>query len=255
MSQHPPSLRDALVQAQSGYRSDVSALAKQLNANNVFAPLARGVGLRLTGPLPAGTSLVVHDLVSDNGAKWIPLFSSVQALRTIGGRLRWHTDGGLLNYAEFRWDEAFEAIFRSVLESGDRAGVVFDAGTPSELALTRHEALTIAGGAVIPLVDYASRQPTRPADQVYVGEPAAMPSEDLLQGLRVALSVEPRVRSYRLVQVFMPERDVIPHLVLDIRSDALEEERRQIAQRIGDAILRIPVPPPGYVDIAFNLGE
>ena len=61
--------------------------------------------------------------------------------------------------------------------------------------------------------------------------------------------------SYHVRQVYIPERDVMPHLILDIESTAPEPERRRIAQLVIDAIKNIALPPPGYLDIAFNFSR
>ncbi len=44
----------------------------------------------------------------------------------------------------------------------------------------------------------------------------------------------------------------MPHLILDIETAAPEAERRRISQRVGEAIHGVALPPPGYLDIAFN---
>lgn len=246
-------LVDALIRAQSGYRSDVAAMVDQLKRSEVFAPL------QVSGNLPSkpttlavGTSVALHNLPSANGGLWIALFSSVETLQKAGQRHNWLTDGGPLRFVGFKWDAAIEGMFSKALETGANAGIVFDEGSRSELALNASEVIRIAQGQIIPLVDYAARQPARGGEQVFVGEPATPPPPELLEAVRATLATEKGVASYRLVQVYSPERDVMPHLLLDIESQSAEPDRRRISQLVGEAIKDIRLAPPGYVDVAFN---
>jgi len=249
-------LVDSLIRAQSGYRSDVAALVGQLKKSDVFAPLQAGGDLpSKPSTLTVDTSVALHNLPSADGTVWIALFSSVEALRRAGERHKWFTDRGPLRYIGFKWDAGIEGMFLKALESGGNAGIVFDEGSRSELGLRASEVLSIARGDVIPLVDYAARQPTRSKEQVFVGDPATPPPQALLDAVRSTLSTEQAVTSYHVRQVYIPERDVMPHLILDIESTASEPERRRISQLVGDAINNIALPPPGYLDIAFNFNR
>jgi hypothetical protein len=249
-------LVDALIRAQSGYRSDVAALVKELQGSDVFAPLATGGNLpsRPT-TLKLETLVILHNIRSGDGTLWIALFSSVETLRKAGVGNGWTTDGGPLKYFGFKWDAAIEAMFRNALESGANAGIVFDAGSPSELALNAAEVISIAKGDVVPLVNYVAQQPTRRNEVAYVGEPATAPPAELTEVIQSVLESEPAVTAHHLRQIFTPERDVMAHLILDIESQAPEPERRRISQRVGEAIRGIPLAPPGYLDIAFNFNR
>jgi type III secretion system (T3SS) SseB-like protein len=250
------SLADALRRAQSGYRSDVSNLVEQLRRSNLYAPLEAGANLPETPTtLTSGTPLRLHNVRSGDGSAWLPLFSSVDTLRHAGTRHGWTTDGGPLRFVSFRWDDAIAGMFRQVVTSSGNAGVVFDWGSASELALNAGEVISIADGTVIPLVGYAANQPTRGNEEVFVGEPATAPPPELVDAVRSALAGEEDVRSYALRQFYMPERDVMPHLVLDIECSAPEPQRQRIAQRVGQAVEQIRLDPPGYMDIMFNLSR
>lgn len=172
-------LAEALIRAQSGYRSDVAALVEELKRDDVFAPLAREGELPMRATrLEVDTRVTLHNLPSADGTAWVPLFSSVETLRQAGARNRWKTDGGPLHYVSFRWEAGIEGMFRQALESGANAGIVFDAGSASELVLNASEVMSIAKGEIVPLVDYAARQPARGNEQVYVGEPANRPPSE-----------------------------------------------------------------------------
>lgn len=247
-------LVDALIRAQSGYRSDVAALVQELKRSDVFAPLAKGGNLpsRPT-TLTANTLVTLHNLPSDDGTVWAVLFSSIETLHKAGTQHNWKTDGGPLHYIGFKWDAGIEGMFRRALESGGNAGIVFDVGARSELALNAAEVISIVKGDLVPLVNYAARQPARGNEQVYIGKPAVPPPMELVEAVKLTLSTESAVTAYHLRQVYVPERDVMPHLILDIETAASEAERRRISQRVGEAIHGIALPPPGYLDIAFNL--
>lgn len=246
-------LAAALVRAQSGYRSDVAALVAHLKQTDVYAPLYAGGDLSgEPTTIGAGKSLRLHNVRGGDGTVWIALFSGVATLRDAGVRHGWTTDGGPLRFVAFRWDDAIAGMFREALETGGNAGIVFDEGSASELALNGVEVLSIARGEPLPLVHYVGEQPTRGNEQVFIGEPATPPPAELIEAVRSVLAGEKEVTSYRIRQVYMPERDVMPHLVLDIETSSAESERARIAQRVGEKIREIQLPPPGYLDIAFN---
>jgi hypothetical protein len=146
-------------------------------------------------------------------------------------------------------------MFLDAIESGDSAGIVFDVGSRSELALDAGEVMSITKGEIVPLVNYPSRQPTRDREEVYIGEPAHPPPVELIEAIRSVLKAEPAVKAHHVKQIFIPERDVMPHLILDIEAEAPEAERTRISGRVGDAIRGIPLPPPGYLYIAFNFNR
>lgn len=247
------SLVEALTRARSGYRSDVAALVEELGHADVLAPLARAADLPSSPTtLRAHASLALHTLPSGDGTVWAALFSGPETLGEAGTRNGWTTDGGPLRFVGLGWEAALRGVYLPVLESGENAGIVFDAGAPSELALNASEVISIARGEFVPLVWYASRQPTRGDEQAFVGDPAEAPPPALVDAIASALGAEPAVTSYHLRQVFVPERDVLPHLTLDIHTDASEPDRRRISRRVGESIRDITLPPPGYLDVAFN---
>jgi len=249
-------LVDALIRAQSGYRSDLAALVEELNLSEVFAPLGSGADLPSTPTtLEVAKMVKLHNLPSADGKTWAALFSGVGRLQIAGVQFHWTTDGGPLRFMAFKWDDAIQGMFLPAIESGGIAGIVFDVGGSSELALNASEMSAIARGEMVPLIDYASQHPARGDEQVFIGEPATAPPATLVDAIQTILATEPAVISHHLRQVYIPERDLMPHLILDIHSQASEAERRRISQRVGEAIDGIPLPPPGYVDVAFNFVE
>ena len=249
-------LVEAVVRAQSGYRSDIAALKEELGRREIFLPLADGGDSREgLQTLEKATKVIVHNLRSGDGTSWIPIFTSVEALRSAGDRNGWKTGGGPLRFIAMTGTTGFESMFSPALESGVNKGVVFDVGQRSELAMKAGEILQMLKGEPIPLVDYASKQPARVGEQVFVGWPAVPPPAELTAAIGGVLRGERSVKSYALRQVFMPERDVMPHLILDIAGDISEPDRRRISQGVGAAMSSIDLPPPGYVDVAFNFDE
>jgi hypothetical protein len=62
----------------------------------------------------------------------------------------------------------------------------------------------------------------------------------------------PEVTSHRLVRTFNPERDLEPHLTLELAVTA-EADRRALAERVIGAV-GDRIPPPGYLDVVFDDG-
>jgi hypothetical protein len=87
---------------------------------------------------------------------------------------------------------------------------------------------------------------------VLVAEPAEPPSPALVAALERCLSDLPDVKSHRLLHTFNPERDLEPHLTLELTAPATADQRL-IAERVIETIGE-HVPPPGYVDIVFEDG-
>ncbi len=250
-------LEDALVRAQSGYRSDVAALATALAKAELFVALVEnsepGDGPEILEP---GASLKLHKVVDETtGSAWTAVFSSPENLGRAGEQLNWETSGGPLQFLAANGVELIRSVLSPALESGLTSGIVFDAGQESELAMSADETLSMIGGQPIPLVGYASRQPARGTEQIQVGEPAVPPPAALTTAIARVLDRVREVKSYRLIQVFVPERDVTSHLMLDIVGDLPESQQREISATIGAAIEDTRLPPPGYIDIVFNFAD
>lgn len=248
-------LRDHVLRARSGYRSDVAALGEALGRGDVFVPLARSAGVpEGRSTLAADADIALHSLPSADGTSWVPLFTSRERLLAAGMRNGWTTDGGPLHFVGMPGMTALTSVFAPSLEAGATAGVVFDVGHDSELAMNAAEVLRLIRGEAIPLVGYASRLPARGTEKMLVGEPATPPSHQALDRIAAVLGTEPSVEGWHLRQVFTPERDVQPHLLLDIRAAVTEQERRRISEKVGAIVGELQLPPPGYLDVAFNLG-
>jgi hypothetical protein len=252
-----PTIEEALVRAQSGYRSDVAALAGVLAQADLYVALVEdsepGDGPEILEP---GASLKLHTVVDETtGSTWTAIFSSPETLGRAGEELNWETAGGPLQFLAANGVELIKSVLTPALESGATSGIVFDAGQESELAMSADETLSMIGGEPIPLVAYASRQPAHGTEQIQVGEPAVPPPAALTAAIVRVLDRVTEVRSYRLIQVFVSERDVTSHLMLDIVGDMPEPKEREISAAIGAAIEGISLPPPGYLDVVFNFED
>jgi hypothetical protein len=252
-----PTIEEALVQAQTGYRSDVAALARALARAELFVALVEdsepGNAPEVLQP---GANLKLHSVIDETtGTAWTAVFSSPETLGRAGQQLNWKTGGGPLQFLAANGAELIGSVLTPALESGATSGIVFDAGQKSELAMSADEVLSMIGANPLPLVGYASRQPATGTELIQVGEPAVPPPAALTTAIARILDRVGEVRSYRLLQVFVPERDVTSHLMLDIVGDLPESQQRKISAAIGAAIEDIPLPPPGYLDIAFNFAD
>lgn len=249
-------VEEALARAQSGYRSDVAELAKVLAEAELFAALAEDSELSESRQmLEAGAKLKLHEVVDATGGKWAAVFSSVEALGRTGDQYQWSSGGGPLRFLAANGAELIQSVLAPTLESGATSGIVFDAGQGSELAMTPEETLSMIRGEPIPLVGYSSQQPARGTEQVHIGEPAVPPSAALTTAIANVLDRVREVKSYRLIQVFVPERDVMSHLMLDVVGDLRASQQREISERIGAAVERLQLPAPGYLDVAFNFAD
>jgi hypothetical protein len=250
-------IEEALVRAQSGYRGDIAALARVLVETDLFAALAEDSESN-DDPriLEAGAQLKLHHVVDDAmGTKWTAIFSSAEALGKAGFQFDWGTNGGPLQFVEANGAEFIQSVLAPSLESGSTSGIIFDVGQESELAMTSAEMLSLMRGEPIPLVSYASRRPATGTEQIHVGEPAVPPPAALTAAIARVLDRVKEVKSYRLIQVFIPERDVMSHLMLDIVGDLPESQQREISAQIGTATEGTRLPPPGYLDVVFNFSD
>jgi hypothetical protein len=191
-----------------------------------------------------------HVTWSRDGLAWIPVFSSAEALASAGSGHSWQTDGGELQMAALPFEDLVAVLNQAFLDE-QTGGIVFDLGLDTQLVLSSDEVLSLAAGTAIPITDLAGQQPARGDEQMYVGEPAES-SEQLVSQIQQILGREPHVTGSHLYQVFIPERDVMPHLLLSLTSPAADATREEIGIRVSDAVAQLDVPPPGYIDVMFD---
>jgi hypothetical protein len=245
----------ALVEgARRGFRRDVAALEAALDDSDLVIPLARRIADVPEGEpvsLDRELEIVPHFLNDADGARHVALFTSSELVSISAERLLWTTDGEDLGICALPARIACQLALELVDETSVM-GLVIDAGHPSELVLRRAELASIVRGAPVPLVGYVADIPLEDGEQTLVAEPSDPPPPALTELVARSVAELPAITSHRLVRTFNPERDLEPHLTLELVASA-EADRRALAERVVAAIGDL-IPPPGYLDVVFSDG-
>lgn len=249
-----PDLTALVRGARRGLRRDVAALEAGLDGAELFVPLRKSVAGAAEGEtieLDRSVEIVPHFLVDAEGLRYAALFTRPEHVEALAETFGWQTDGEELRLCTLPARVACELAL-SVIDEAAVHGLVIDASQDSELFLRRAELASVVSGHPLPLVGYVSELPPLEGEKVLVAEPADPPPPALLDALAACLAELPQVRRHRLLYTFNPERDLEPHLTLELEA-APEADQRDVAQhvigRIGEH-----VPPPGYIDIVFEDG-
>lgn len=238
--------------ARSGLRRDVETLVAALDDAELLVPLARDIpgtplGERLS--LEGELTLTPHLLPDAEGQLFVALFTHPEPLEPIVSALEWTTDGEPLKLCSLPARLALE-MARDVIDTHGALGLVIDAGSDSELCLTRAEVASILNGRALPLLAYVARIPADERERTLVAEPAEPPPPELLAALDDYRAAHPEVLDYKLERTFNADRDLEPHLTLTLRV-APEVDRSALFREV-TAALDSFVPPPGYLDVIFQ---
>jgi len=247
----PASLTSLVEGARRGFRRDVAALEAALDDATLFVPLARHIAGASEGvpiALDHEIEIVPHFLSDDEGSRHVALFTATDLASLSAEQLGWTTEGEDLAVCSLPARTALDLALGLVDETGV-VGLVVDPGHPSELVLRRSELASIVSGNPVPLVGYVADLPLGEDERTLVAEP---PSPELTELFRGFIAELPAIASHRLVRTFNPERDLEPHLTLELSASA-EADRRELAKRIIDVVGE-RIPPPGYLDIVFDDG-
>lgn len=247
-----PDLTALVRGARRGLRRDVAALEAGLDDSELFVPLARSITGAAEGEavvLDREVEIVPHFLVDPEGLRYATLFTKPEHVETVAEPLGWKTDGEELRVCTLPARIACELAL-SVIDETAVHGLVLDPSEPSELFLRRSELASITAGHPVPLVGYVQELPPLEGEKVLVAEPAEPPPPALVSALVACLAELPDVRRHRLLHTFNPERDLEPHLTLELTAPQTADQRA-IAERVIDTIGE-HVPPPGYIDIVFE---
>ncbi|HEX6766766.1 MAG TPA: hypothetical protein VF103_14830 [Polyangiaceae bacterium] len=240
--------------AKRGFRRDVAALEAALDDADFYIPLAHGIADVPEGepvPLDRELEIVPHLLRDAEGGRHVALFTASELVSGPAERLGWTTDGGDLAVCAFPARIACQLAL-DLLDDASVVGLVIDASEESELILTRTELASIVRGAPLPLVGYIGDLPGGESERTLIAEPSDPPPPELGELLARCVAELPEVTSHRLVRTFNPERDLEPHLTLELAVTA-EADRRALAERVIGAV-GDRIPPPGYLDVVFDDG-
>lgn len=249
-----PDLTALVRGARRGLRRDVAALEAGLDDTELFVPLARSITGAEEGEalvLDREIEIVPHFLVDPEGLRYATLFTKAEHVEALAEPLGWKTDGDELRVCTLPARIACELAL-SVIDETAVHGLVLDPSQPSELFLRRSELASVIAGHPVPLVGYVQELPPLEGEKVLVAEPAEPPPPALVAALEACLRELPDVKAHRLLQTFNPERDLEPHLTLELTAPETADQRT-IAERVIDTIGE-HVPPPGYIDIVFEDG-
>jgi hypothetical protein len=249
-----PDLTALVRGARRGLRRDVAALEAGLDDAELYVPLMQSIEGAAEGEaleLDHAVEIVPHFLVDPEGLRYAALFTRPEHVEALAEPLGWKTDGEELRVCTLPARIACELAL-SVIDETAVHGLVIDASQESELFLRRSELASVIAGHPLPLVGYVSELPPLDGEKVLVAEPAEPPPLALVTALEACLRGLPDVKGHRLLRTFNPERDLEPHLTLELTAPA-SADQRTIAERVIDTIGE-HVPPPGYVDIVFEDG-
>jgi hypothetical protein len=249
-----PDLTGLVRGARRGLRRDVAALEAALDDAELFVPLMQSIEGAAEGEaieLDRSVEIVPHFLVDPEGLRYAALFTKPEHVEELADPLGWKTDGDELRVCTLPARIACELAL-SVIDETSVHGLVIDASQESELFLRRSELASVIAGHPVPLVGYVSELPPLEGEKVLVAEPAEPPPAVLVAALKACLADLPEVSMHRLLHTFNPERDLEPHLTLELTASA-SADQRAIAERVIGAIGE-HVPPPGYIDIVFEDG-
>jgi hypothetical protein len=249
-----PDLTALVRGARRGLRRDVAALEAALDDTEFYVPLRTSIAGAAEGEaltLDREVEIVPHFLVDEDGIHYATLFTKPEHVEAPALALGWTTDGDELRVCTLPGRIACELAL-SVIDETDVHGLVLDPSQPSELFLRRAELASITAGHPVPLVGYVSELPPLEGEKVLVAEPAEPPPAALVAALAACVRELPDVKAHRLLHTFNPERDLEPHLTLELTASE-SADQRVIAERVIGTIGE-HVPPPGYIDIVFEDG-
>jgi hypothetical protein len=242
-----------VAQARRGLRRDVKALADVLSKGKFFVPLAKqleaippAVGNVLTKPYPIHVHTLTHP---ETKTLAYPLFTKLEFLAPLETDFGWKTDGGVLRYSAVPPKTVFDLILPD-LESGKLECALINPFHPTMLQLEYQEVRVLANNQPIPLVHYLKELPVQAGEKFIAGAPAVKPSRELVDTIRAFVSSHQGLNGYDLFQMFNAERDIEPHLALNLYSKQGENEP-EIAREMILAIQE-RIPAMKYIDILFN---
>lgn len=248
----PSSTLTPLVEkARRGLRRDVAALEAELDAHELFVALQSHVAGAPEGEVVAldrELEIVPHLLRDEEGRGYAALFTSPELVEKVATSLGWQTDGRELSVCSLPGRVACELAL-GVIDEASVFGLLIDPAHPSELFLRRAELASVVAGQPIPLVGYLADLPPLDDEEVLLAEPSDPPPPEFVAALEACLAELPVVTRHSLKRTFNPERDLEPHLTLELGTRAAADHRaiaEAVIARVGDL-----VPPPGYIDILF----
>jgi hypothetical protein len=245
----------AVAAARRGFKRDVAALIRALRSARLFVPLSRRleeVPLGVEQPAPDDLSLSPHLLFGDDHIGFLPLFTRPEMVARATDQVGWTTGDGPLEYCALPGPVALD-LGLAVVDDERVGGVVVNPFDETELVLKRHEIGAIAQGRALPLVGYVAEIPLGEDEERLVAEMDGPPPPELTSAIEAVLGDTDGKPGYSLHRTFNAERDIEPHLTLNVvlgtRSASID--RGALGERLAQVLDPI-LPPPHYIDIVFD---
>ncbi|HVW30178.1 MAG TPA: SseB family protein [Polyangiaceae bacterium] len=239
----------AVAAARRGFKRDVAALVIALRKARLLVPLARritNVPLGMEREVGEELSLSPHLLFDDERTGYVTAFTRQELVTRATDEIKWTTDDGPLEFVALPSQVVLELAL--ALADDDRVGgLLLNALDGSELVLRRHELASIAQGRPLPLVGYVGDIPFDPNEERLVAEMEGGPPPEIVAAIESVLRSTP----YALKRTFNPERDLEPHLTLNVIGADASVDRAALARELASALDGL-LPPPGYIDILFD---
>lgn len=243
---------EAVAAAHRGLRRDVQRLLDLLQDAEFHVPLQApmaGVPLGVEVEMADGLTLIPHLLEDEDGDQYAALFTETSMLEVVQEELGWTTGEGGLEFCSVPALAALDMALQ-VIDEERVVGLVLNPLDDTELLLSRAEVASIAQNTALPLVTYVRDIPELDDEKTLVAELDGPPPRDLTQALDALVAESGSIESYALQQTFNAERDIEPHLTLQVKTRGdveVQSLSRTIVERIEGK-----VPEPGYIDILFD---
>lgn len=244
---------EAVLAARRGLRRDVAGLIQALDQAALIVPLAKpieGVDLGTLAEVGEELSLSPHLLFDESRVGYVAVFTQSELLERATTVVHWTTGDDPLEYCTLPAAVVLELAL--ALVDGQRVrGMLVNPFHDSELILHRHELASIAQGRPLPLVGYVADIPPGEEEGRLIAEMDAPPSIEITTAIERVLAETSTELTYGIHRTFNPERDLEPHLTLNVLAGEAPVDRAALAARLGKA-LDGKLPPPGYIDIVFD---
>ena len=242
----------AVAAARRGFKRDVADLIAALRASRLMVPLAKRIA-----NVPVGQeqeegeelSLSPHLLFDDERVGYVTAFTENALIARATDEVGWTTDEGPLEYCTLPGQVVLELALG--LSDDERiGGLLLNPLDSTELILRRHEIASIAQGRALPLVGYVGEIPFDPNEQRLIADMEGGPPEEVVLAIEAVLK-KVAISTYALKRTFNAERDLEPHLTLNVVGAGAATDRSAVARELAAALEGL-LPPPGYIDILFD---
>lgn len=250
-TEHAQDLTSAVARARRGFRRDVLALIEAVPQGRLVVPLMKrmeDVAVGVETELGDELSLAPHLLFDENGSAFLPVFTRADLVEAAASRVDLRTEGGELEYCTLPASVVLEVALE-IVDGARVEGLLVNPFHDSELILKRHELASIVQRKALPLVGYVAEIPLAEGEERLIAKLDGPVPQSILDAVEEVLGRRVEPPRYGLHRTFSPERDLEPHLTLNLVTAGAPDPG--LALELG-AALEGKLPPPGYIDIVWN---